>query len=151
MKKSVVVALIAGSLVIGLSTCSYASDWDKAGKALAIIEGIRVVTGGKVDVIGAIAGINNPHQEVRGYRYSREPGYNRYADRNVGRGRYEQYERTWIPHYVWRERYVPRHTEHRPGFGKVVIEGHYERYQVQEGGHWEIKSDCRPREFSFRR
>jgi hypothetical protein len=132
-------ALIIGSLVIGVTAKSFASDWDKAGKILTIIEGVRVVTGGKVDLIGSITGINRPGEESREFRYARE--YNRppyYSQEN--RRDFYQYERcvrVWVPHYVWRERYVPRHTEYRPGYGEVVVEGHYERYQVEEGGHWE--------------
>ena len=151
MRKLVVMVLVAGSLVVGWSICSYASDWDKAGKAFAIIEGLRVVTGGKVDVIGTITGINRPGQEARVYSYSREPDYKRYAGRYSGRGRDERYERVWVPHYVWIERYVPRHTEHRSGYGEVIIEGHYERYQVEEGGHWEFREDCGPKQYSYRR
>jgi len=139
-------ALIAGSLVAGTSVYSFASDWDKAGKALAIIEGIRIVTGGKADIIGTITGINRPGQEVRESRYSREPDQQRYADNYHGRFKYERNERVWVPHYVWEERYIPRHTEYRPGYGEVVIEAHHERYQVEEGGHWEIKGDCGQRE-----
>jgi len=93
---------------------------------LAIIEGVRVVTGGKVDLIGTITGINRP-------RYDQV----RYAD-NPGRHRGE---RVWVPHYVWKEVYVPMHTEYRPGCGEVVVEAHYERYEVEEGGHWEVRCD----------
>jgi hypothetical protein len=129
--------------VIGISTRIFASDWDKAGKALAIIEGVRVVTGGKVDIIGTITGINRPRQEAREYdrrQYAGNNGWHR------GNDKYERYERVWVPHYVWKEIYVPRHTEHRPGYGEVIVEAHYERYQVEEGGHWEIRYDIDQRD-----
>jgi hypothetical protein len=113
---------------------------------LTIIEGVRIFTGGKVDIIGTITGINRPRQEAREYNYSRDSDHQQYANRGRGHGRYERYERVWVPYYVWKEKYVPRHTEYRPGYGEVVVEGHYERYQVEEGGHWEIRDDCGPRE-----
>jgi hypothetical protein len=139
VNRLIVMALIAGSLALGLDTLSYASDWDKAGKAFAIIEGVRVVTGGKVDVIGAITGINRPRQEAMAYSYSRAPVRQLYADRRGGNDRYERYERVWIPHYVWKERYIPQHTEYRPSYGEVVVDGHNEKYMVEQGGHWEIR------------
>jgi hypothetical protein len=102
MKKIIVTVLLAGGLLLGLSAYSYASDWGTAGKVFAILEGVRVITGG----------------HVRGARY-------------------EKYERVWVPDYVWRQQFIPRHTEFRPGYGKVVIHAHYERVRVQQGGHWE--------------
>lgn len=140
-------ALITGSLVIGVSTQGFASDWDKAGKALTIIEGVRIFTGGKVDIIGTITGINRPRQEVREYSYFRDSDRQRDVGRRRGHGSYERYERVWVPHYVWKEKYVPKHAEYRPGYGEVVVEGHYERYRVEEGGHWEIRDNCGPREY----
>ena len=146
MRKIVVVALITAGIVAGVSTNSFASDWDKAGKALAIIEGVRVVTGGAVDVIGTITGINRPREESREYARVREyerPQYTRgYAYGR--RSHFEECERIWVPRYVWKEKYIPRYIEYRHG-RKVVVEGHYERYLVKEGGHWEIV--CRRNRF----
>jgi hypothetical protein len=45
-------------------------------------------------------------------------------------------EQIWVPHYVWREKYVPEHYERRDG-RDIFIGSHYERFQVEEGGHWE--------------
>ncbi|MCX5701591.1 MAG: hypothetical protein NTW64_01235 [Candidatus Omnitrophica bacterium] len=144
MKKIVVMALIIGSLAIGISTHVFASDWDKAGKALTIIEGLRVFTGGAVDIIGTITGINRPRQETREYSYSRDSDRRQYASNNGwqrGQDKYERCERVWVPHYAWKVKYVPTYTEYRPGYGEVIVEAHYERYQVEEGGHWEIRYD----------
>ena len=148
MRKIIAVAFIAAGIIASTVTISFASDWDKAGKVLTIIEGLRVFTGGKVDLIGAITGINSPRQESRSYRYSRGFDYPRYVI-NPG-GHYEYYKdecctRVWVPHYVWKEKYVPQHTEYKPGYGEVMVEGHYERYLVQEGGHWEIMEVRCPR------
>ena len=149
MKKLIIMAVVAVGLVLGISVNSFASDWDKAGKAFAIIEGVRVLTGGAVDVIGTITGINRPREQV----YTREVVY---AKGDGHRGRFDRDDRprghayghdkhfrqcerrVWVPHYVWIEKYVPEHTEYRPGYGNVVVEGHYEKCQVEEGGHWEI-------------
>jgi hypothetical protein len=142
MKKIVVVALMVTGLVMGVSVRSFASDWDKAGKALAVIEGLRIITGGRADVIGTVTGINRPAEQARengrGYAYGRRdrddrPGYYTHDNRRSMR----ECERVWVPHYVWREKFVPRHTEYRSGYGRVVIEAHYERYQAENGGHWE--------------
>jgi len=143
MKKIAVMALVVVGLVIGVSTQSFASDWDKAGKALTIIEGVRVLTGGKVDVIGTITGINRPREETREYSYAREPNRQQYTNKRRERVRCE---RVWVPHYVWQERYVPRHAEYRPGYGEVIVEGHYERYQIEKGGHWEMREIRGPRD-----
>ena len=146
MKKIVTVALITAGIVAGVSTNSFASDWDKAGKVFAIIEGVRVITGGKVDVIGTITGINRQRQENRECEQVRESERPRYA-RGYAYGRrshFEECERIWVAHYVWREKYIPEHIEYRNG-RKVVVEGHYEKYMVEEGGHWE--ETCRRNRF----
>jgi hypothetical protein len=141
MKRICIITLVAAGLVLGISAQSFANDWGNAGKALAIIEGVRVVTGGAVDVIGNIAGINKPRQEAREHRQAKEvtyivkegppryyPGEYRY---------YAQPQMVWVPNIVWRQSYVPEHTEYRPGYGEVIVRGHYESCQVEEGGHWE--------------
>lgn len=141
MKKLVIAVVAAAALVIGVNARCFASDWDKAGKALAIIEGVRVITGGQVDVIGTITGINRPRGENRDRKEYARGG----RDRDFGRPRYayerrpyvKQCEMIWVPHYVWVEKYIPKHTEHRPGYREVVVQAHYEKYQVEQGGHWE--------------
>ncbi|MFH1360472.1 MAG: hypothetical protein ABIJ41_05480 [Candidatus Omnitrophota bacterium] len=126
--KKLAVVVFAIMLLIGMASPVLASDWDKAGKALTIIEGVRVLTGGKVDLIGKITGID------------REPRY-------VHRGRPASYrakdyypckERVWVPHYTWKRKYIPKHKEYDGHRGYVIIRGHYVRYQVENGGHWEI-------------
>jgi len=136
MKNLVVMILVAAGLVLGTCVQSFASDWDKAGKALAIIEGVRIVTGGAVDVIGNVAGINKPRKQAREREYARRDEHPRYYT-------YEPscpvspYRWVWVPHIVWKEKYVPSHTEYRPGYAEVLVDGHYEKYKVEQGGHWE--------------
>lgn len=144
MKKTIIVTFVLVGLIMGLKSVSFASDWDKAGKALTIIEGVRVITGGKVDLIGNITGINKPREEAKECRrvITHEPRH--YAPYRHERGyrqkeqHYVSYCKTvWVPHMVWKEKYIPRHTEYRPGYGEVVVEAHIEKYLVEEGGHWE--------------
>lgn len=146
MRKLVITVIITAGLVMGVSARSFASDWDKAGKVLAVFEGLRVLTGGRADIIGTITGINSPRQQAkecdrdRAYaKRDKHPQY--YAQRHCHTIRCER--RVWVPHMVWEEKYVLRHTEYRPGLGEVVVEGHYERYLVEQGGHWEITYDCK--------
>lgn len=147
MRKPVIAVLVIAGLVLGFTTFSFASDWDKAGKALAIIEGVRVVTGGKVDIIGTVTGINRPYRQTAEYRERREYGHDRgYSSRRHGSYEWRNDNKckmVWVPHYVWKEKYVPGHTEYRNGH-EVVVEGHHERYLAEEGGHWEkVYTVCR--------
>jgi hypothetical protein len=126
-------AIISFSVIVMLLSAvvpSYASDWDKAGKALAIIEGARILTGGNVDIIGNITGINRGHSNVscgRSGRYDYAKSYDRPS------------RRVWVPHYVWKKKYIPEHEEYDPEYGTIIVEGHYIEYRVEDGGHWEYK------------
>ena len=154
MKKIIAAIVISVGLMVTAKGVAFASDWDKAGKALTIIEGLRVVTGGRVDVIGTLTGINRPGTVVAvnttygpverndhqgGYDHPRSYGYERPHYRGYRDQQHCSYtKRVWVPNTVWRERYLPAHTEYQPGYGEVFVQAHYERYQVEEGGHWEI-------------
>ncbi len=112
--------ILATAFVIGCAALSYASDWGTAGKVLTVIEGLRVVTGGQVDVIGTITGINGArNRAVSGGAY------------------YGRYERVWVPHYVWVRQYIPRHIEYIRGRGRVMVGGYYAKVRLERGGHWE--------------
>ena len=141
MKKFVIAVLIAVGFVAGSAGISLANDWDKAGKVLAITEGLRVVTGGRVDVVGSITGVNSPREQQREhgrFQRARHPGYYVYEQSK----RPLVCERIWVPHYVWSEQYVPEHSEVRDGF-QIWIGAHYEKVQVEQGGHWEeISRSC---------
>jgi hypothetical protein len=126
--KQVIAMLVAIGIVVCFSVPVYASDWDKAGIALAVTEGVRVITSGKVDIIGNITGINRNRES--------------YGHRKDG-GRYAKSypcpapSRVWVPHYVWNRKYIPEHQEYSKECGTIIVEGHYIRYQVEKGGHWE--------------
>ncbi|MBN2483928.1 MAG: hypothetical protein JXD21_06995 [Candidatus Omnitrophica bacterium] len=139
MKKNAILFFI-GVFTLALVFPVYASDWDKAGKILTVVEGMRILTGGKVDIVGNITGINKPYS----YAPAR-PSRARYVHSRPARP-----EKVWVPHYVWRNEYVPAHREYQPGYGSVVVEGHYVQYQVEQGGHWEWR-DCYPADYSYHR
>jgi hypothetical protein len=133
-KPGALIVVLALSILV--PSLAYASDWDKAGKALTIVEGIRLLTAGKVDVIGNIAGINKDngytlasrrHNQTYDYPGRRHPGP----------------ERIWVPHYVWVTKYIPAHKEYSHELGRfVLVKGHHIRYQVESGGHWETVGRC---------
>lgn len=124
MKKILVIMLVI-SLVFGFGIYTYASDWDVAGKVLTGIEGLRILTGGKVDVIGNVTGIGRDRRD-RGRHYG-------YRHR-------EHCRRVWMPRFVWKKKWVPEHREYDARLGEIIVEGHYIKYKVERGGHWEY--DC---------
>ncbi len=133
MRKKISVILVAAlSLagVVGFTTPSFASDWDKAGKILTGLEGVRILTGGRFDLIGNMFKINKEF----------EPEWQtRVVHRHKNKNKVKQHyctHRTWVPHYVWKKKYVPRHTEYDDRYGEVIVEGHYIKYQVEQGGKW---------------
>jgi len=123
------VLMMAAYGVIGFSATSYASDWDKAGKILTGIEGVRILTGGRFDLIGNMFGISN--QQKYGYQKS-HPAPRKH---HVKKRRYCS-QRVWVPHYVWERKYIPEHREYTDEYGDVVVEGHYIKYKVERGGEW---------------
>ncbi|MEI8350236.1 MAG: hypothetical protein WCI77_08795 [Candidatus Omnitrophota bacterium] len=131
MKKTIVLVFVT-AILLGCCEKSFASDWDVAGKILTGIEGVRIITGGKVDVIGTMTGINrtkDKNQYARS-RDNRRDDHYRHDERS---------DRTWVPDYAWRRIYVPEHKEYHAGYGEVIVEGHYIKYKVEDGGHWETR------------
>ena len=117
MKKTALILIIT-TTVVTVVVPAYASDWDKFGKIMAGIEGVRILSGGRVDILGTITGIN---------------------DNNDCGGRISTVScrRVWVPrNVVWKKVYVPQHKEHHPKYGKVIVEGHYIKYKVVRGGYW---------------
>lgn len=127
MKRIVAVALVL-VLVFSFTVSSFASDWDVAGKVLTGLEGLRILTGGKVDPIGNIAGIN---RQRKGSRYHHE-------------GYVERCRKVWVPNLVWERKWIPEHREYDEKYGEIFVEGHYIKYKVERGGRWEYDcSSCR--------
>jgi len=119
---------LIGALTIGITAPAFASDWDVAGKVLTGIEGARIVSGGRIDPIGKmIEFIQGPRRNQQEERY-----VYRYKETKPS-------QREWVSHYVWKKKYIPEHTEYSEKYGQIVVEAHYIRYKVEEGGHWEIK------------
>jgi hypothetical protein len=135
MKKSMIMMLLIAFMTVG-SVPAYASDWDKAGIILTGIEGLRIVSGGNVDLIGSMFGIGNQKNHVEySYEY-RSKHHKKFTNR------YQCFEKVWVPHYVWERRYVPKHVECRDGHKKVIVEAHYIEHKIERGGHWEQRDYC---------
>ena len=109
MKKLIVIVTI-GILSLGFGISTYASDWDTFGKVMAGVTGLRVITGGRVDIVGSVTGIN------RGNTYS---GYYYYYPRNYRYYRYypkrchTTYYRSGILGTVRSYTYRPYNYRHR--------------------------------------
>lgn len=127
--KRLVGLLVCAVFLFSVLASAYASDWDVAGKVLTGITGLRVLTGGKVDIIGAITGTGRAKE--REHVSSKHHRYSKYRHRPC--------KRVWVPYYAWKKKWVPEHTEYDSEFGEVVVEGHYIRYRVESGGYWEYK------------
>lgn len=127
--KRLVGFLVSAVFLFGVLTSAYASDWDVAGKVLTGITGLRILTGGKVDIIGAITGSGR----------ARDRKYAPSEPRHYSKVRQQPCKRVWVAHYVWKKEWVPEHTEFDNNLGEVVVEGHYIRYKVESGGYWEYE------------
>ena len=127
---------------------AYASDWDTFGKIAAGMEGMRILTGGEVDIVGTITGMKYRNRDT----YARAPEHHHHYYTRVY---HEPSSRVWVPHTVWKKKWVPRHKEYDPELGEIIVEGHYIKYQVEQGGHWEYTGRPRykpnRRDYSWRR
>ncbi|MBZ0167209.1 MAG: hypothetical protein K8I00_10425 [Candidatus Omnitrophica bacterium] len=146
--KQVFVFLLTMIFLGSTTAMSYASDWDKAGKALTIIEGLRLVTGGRVDVVGNIGEV------ATGRTYTNRDTYNRsqfdyyhprpYRPRQqIVKHYYCEQERVWVPEFRWIKKHVPEHEEIHPQYGSIIIEEHYIRVKQEHGGRWVYQDNCR--------
>ncbi len=121
MKKIAILSVMA-AVLLGFAGTSYASDWDLVGKVLTGVEGARILTGGKLDVIGGVmdvAGVNS-----------------------CGNRRPQYRERVWVADYRWENVWVPAHTVYDPEYGNLYVHGQYVKRQVECGGHWEYAARC---------
>jgi len=141
--KKILILLIMGVFLTGTAAPSFASDWDKAGKALTIIEGLRLITGGRVDVVGSIAGIGKKSDgEYAHVKYRKDRQHHRRHKHKVKRQYICTIERAWVPHYEWRTKHIPSHATYDDELGKILVEEHYVKYKVKQGGHWEETEEC---------
>ncbi|MFH1868116.1 MAG: hypothetical protein ABH843_04005 [Candidatus Omnitrophota bacterium] len=128
--KKIILSITILAVLGGFTSYGYASDWDKAGKALAVIAGARILTGGKVDIIGNVTGINHGGGSSWG-RKKHKNEWNAYT-KNYSCAS----EPVWVPRYVWRKKYIPEHREHDAECGPIIVEGHFIKYKVADGGNW---------------
>ncbi|MGD9015699.1 MAG: hypothetical protein PVI33_06730 [Candidatus Omnitrophota bacterium] len=145
MKKLIaglMVSLMVVIGIIGFQAPAYASDWDKAGKVLATLAGIRVLTGGNVDIIGNITGIRQSKKCDRDYS-----GQTQKHCKIKKNKCYSHY--VWVPAMVWKKEYIPEHREYSEKYGTIIVEGHYIKYQVEQGGYWTSKY-CDHKDYSYK-
>jgi hypothetical protein len=129
--------LVIAVLMASFTALSYASDWDVAGKVLTGIEGMRIITGGKVDIIGTMTGIKNNREHKDRSCNKKEVIY--VKERSCT-------DYVWVPHFTWRKKYIPQHREYDQEYGEIIVEGHYISYKVEDGGSWVHKGsygECR--------
>lgn len=119
--KKIGLIILAAAIFCSASGIALASDWDVAGKILTGLEGLRVLSGGRVDPVGNMFGLDRNSRQRSNYAYRNHQ------------------KRIWVPNYSWARRWVPEHSEYDPAYGEVVIEGHYIRYKVENGGYWEYR------------
>jgi len=115
-------------VTFGFCGLAFSSDWDVAGKVLTGIEGLRIISGGNIDLIGNIAGINSSNKKSS----SRANYYYAYSNDDCC-------DRIWVPSYVWKKKWIPGHYEYDKKLGKIFIEGHYIKYRIKRGGYWSYK------------
>ncbi len=138
--KRLIVVLVAVALFFGFTISASASDWDVAGKVLTGIEGLRIVTGNRVDLVGNLMGFNNrDSSRDRDWDGDRDRGY---RGRDCSHQRIRICKRVWVPNYVWVRKWVPRHKEIDKRGHERIIEGHFEKYQIEKGGHWQYACNC---------
>ncbi|MCA9393726.1 MAG: hypothetical protein H6756_00370 [Candidatus Omnitrophica bacterium] len=149
--KRLITILITATFLGSTASVSHASEWDKAGKALTIIEGLRLVSGGQIDVVGgfgeAVTGHKYTNRTTSGY-YQPEPVSYRPATRHrpyqqVVKHYHCDQQRVWVPEFRWIKKHVPEHEETHPKYGTVIVESHYIRVKEELGGHWEYHDNCR--------
>lgn len=132
MKKKAVLGFVV-ILSTGFAFNAFASDWDKVGKILTGVEGVRILTGGNVDLIGTITGVNKTNKTYS--QKNHHPKKYVYKDTCA--------KRKWVPHFVWKKKWIPKHKEYDEDFGEIIVLGHYIKYKVRDGGHWEYKHNKR--------
>ncbi len=145
--KNWLILLVAVVLAGSSATVSYASDWDKAGKALTIIEGLRLVSGGQIDVVGgfgeAVTGHKYTNRNSRGYYDPAPRHYRRHRPyQQVVKHYHCTQERIWVPEFRWIKKHIPEHEEIHPEYGPIIVDAHYIRIKQEHGGHWEYRDKC---------
>ena len=147
--KKLLIVLWTGAFLASSVSLAFASDWDKAGKALTIIEGLRLFTGGRIDVVGKIGEV------ATGRTYTNKDGrYGNYTHRRSYGKRHKPYhrlvkrthcteEKAWVPEYQWIQKHVPEHTEYHEKYGEVLVEEHYIQVKEEIGGYWDYRETCR--------
>lgn len=142
--KRILIVLLLAVFTFAATVPAYASDWDKAGIALTGIEGLRIITGGKVDLIGSMFGMKNKEKSWRKeskHFLKKNKRKHKHKHKRIAKS-YDCTHSVWVPHYEWAREYIPEQRRHNSKYGKIIVEGHYIQYKVERGGHWETKYYC---------
>ncbi|MCD4778942.1 MAG: hypothetical protein K8S27_00120 [Candidatus Omnitrophica bacterium] len=142
--KKVFTGVMIVPLLFVMIVPSYASDWDKAGKILTAIEGLRIFSRGEIDIIGNMTGIDKEQH----YVHKRKHRNKRKSAKHHRRRKYYAknlncYHDIWVPQYEWRRKYIPEHETYDPDLGRIIVEGHYIKYKVESGGYFKTSYVCR--------
>lgn len=146
----ILTTILTAAFLGSTAAVSHASDWDKAGKALTIIEGLRLVSGGQIDVIGgfgeAVTGHKYTNRYSAGYYEPKKVSYHPRRHRphqQIVKHYHCSQERVWVPQFRWVKKHVPEHEDIHPEYGPVIVEAHYVKFKEEHGGHWEYHDNCR--------
>jgi hypothetical protein len=117
MRRTVMSLLLTG-VMMSVVVPVYAGDWDVFGKVMAGVEGLRVLSNGKVDIIGSVTGVDKKkHKEKR------------------KRSSHDNSCRVRIPEKkAWKRIYIPEHEEYSEEYGRIIVEGHYIRCKAGQKG-----------------
>lgn len=135
--KNLIISMLTFVFLFTTAGIGSASDWDKAGKILTVMEGLRFVSGGNIDVIGGLTDAVHGNNGRYHHKARRDRKHRRYV-----KHRHCSTQKTWIPEYEWKKEWVPAHEQHHAQYGTIHVEGHYFKYQVECGGHWEYEEIC---------
>jgi len=133
MKKIAIVAAMLA--LLGFAGMSHASDWDLVGKVLTGVEGARILTGGRVDIIGSV-------MDISGIGCGRQDGGIMRRGKTIVVEKPVPCNRIWVPEYRYKDVWVPGHYVRDPRHGRIYIKGHCVQRRTECGGHWEYVSGC---------
>ena len=101
--KKLMISTLALMFLFSSTAYVHASDWDKAGKILTVIEGLRFVSGGEIDVIGGLTDAVHGNGGKYHHKYKRR-GYKKHHHHH----KICKKEKYWVPEYEWKKEWIPK-------------------------------------------
>ena len=136
MRQRIALITLTIAVIATSSVTADANDWGTVGKVLTGVTGLRLITGGNVDIIGNLTGINSDRAHTYGRRNTRYYTHSRrchYMSQPI-----VVYEKEWVPGYTIHDRYR----------GTTFIEGYY---ITRKAYREEMVYSCSPQQISHRR